>query len=182
LYLARAFAALHGGAITAVSKGSGKGSTFTIRLPIVKDPDAPPRHARDDAVRTGEVAAPARRVLIVDDDLDNAEGLALLCRLAGHEVEVAQDGPTAIEKAKSFHPEVVVLDIGMPGMDGIETCRQLRGLSECPRPFVIAVTGWGLSADYDRTRAAGFDHHLVKPVEPQQLLAMLSASPRPDTV
>jgi two-component system CheB/CheR fusion protein len=181
LYLARAFAALHGGAITAVSKGSGKGSTFTIRLPIVKNPEVPPMHARENSVRTGEVAAPTRRVLIVDDELDNAEGLALLCRLAGHEVEVAQDGPTAIEKAKSFHPEVVVLDIGMPGMDGIETCRQLRDLSG-PRPFVIAVTGWGLSADYDRTRAAGFDHHLVKPVEPQQFLAMLSASPRPDTV
>ena len=106
----------------------------------------------------------------------------MLCRLAGHEVEVAHDGLAAIEKAKIFHPEVVVLDIGLPGMDGLETCRQLRGMGELPRPFVIAVTGWGQSADYDRTRAAGFDHHLVKPVEPQQFLAMLSASPQHDTV
>src|SRR5688572_10927609 len=182
LYLTRAFAALHGGAITALSEAPGRGSTFTIRLPIVTDPEAPRKRAREDAATVGEVAAPARRVLIVDDDHDNAEGLAMLCRLAGHTVEVAHDGPTAIEKAKSFRPEVIALDIGLPGMDGIETCRQLRRLDDVARPFVIAVTGWGQSADYDRTRAAGFDHHLVKPVEPQQFLAMLSASPQHDSV
>jgi len=136
----------------------------------------PPIPAGEVAARL-ESAMPARRVLVVDDDQDNAEGLAMLCRLSGHDVAVAYDGPTAIEKAKSFRPDVVVLDLGLPGMDGIDTCRELRRMTQAPRPVVIAVTGWALSADDDRTRAAGFDHHFVKPVEPQQFLAMLSGAP-----
>ena len=138
--------------------------------------------ASDVVARLDGITAPVRRVLVVDDDQDSAEGLAMLCRQAGHAVDVAHDGPTAIEKAKSFRPEVVVLDIGLPGMDGIDTCRELRRMAQEPRPLVIAVTGWGLSDDYDRTLTAGFDHHLVKPVEPQQFLAMLSGVQSQDTV
>lgn len=177
LYLAREFAARHDGSISAASDGPGSGSTFTIRLPIVTG---------DHPIRPHGEANPAdaptpRRVLVVDDDHDNADGLALLVRLAGHQTEVAHDGPTAIEKAVTFRPEAVILDIGLPGMDGLETCRQLRAMAGSPRPCIIAVTGWGQSADYDRTRAAGFDHHLVKPVEPQRLLALLSTADQRNT-
>jgi PAS domain S-box-containing protein len=179
LYLTRELAARHCGSISAASEGTGRGSSFTIRLPIVTEPAAspPPR----DKAAASPVDAPARasgatrRVLVVDDNHDNADGLAMLVRIAGHEAEIAHDGPTAIEKAKTFRPDVVLLDIGLPGMDGIETCRRLRDIDASRRPFMIAVTGWGQPADYERTRAVGFDHHLVKPVEPQRLLALLSA-------
>jgi PAS domain S-box-containing protein len=179
LYLTRELAARHGGTITAASDGPGQGACFTIRLPILSTPVR--ESTTDEATMVPEAQPPApavpvasRRVLVVDDDPDNAEGLALLIRLSGHEAEIAHDGPGAIEMAKGYQPHVVLLDLGLPGMDGIETCRQLRALDQSPRPFVVAITGWGQPADYERTRAAGFDQHLVKPVEPQRLLDLLA--------
>jgi PAS domain S-box-containing protein len=181
LYLTRELAARHGGTITAASDGPGRGACFTMRLPILSVPER--RLAMNETGLPPEpraAAAPvlARRVLVVDDDHDNAEGLAMLFRLSGHEAEIAHDGPAAIERAKGYGPDVVLLDLGLPGMDGIEACRQLRALDQSPRPFVVAITGWGQPADYERTRAAGFDQHLVKPVEPQRLLDLLAALER----
>jgi CheY-like chemotaxis protein len=114
-----------------------------------------------------------RRVLIVDDDSDSAESLALLLASMGHETRTAHDGLAAIELVRVFQPEAVLLDIGLPGMDGYETCRRMRQEPAGPSLFITAVTGWGQEEDRRRTREAGFDHHVVKPVDPATLMNLL---------
>jgi CheY-like chemotaxis protein len=118
-----------------------------------------------------------RRLLIVDDLKDNADSLAVLMELKGHEVHTAYDGEEAIAAAQQFKPDVVLLDIGMPKMNGYEACRSLREQSWGKGMFLIAVTGWGQEDDFRRTEEAGFDHHMVKPVDPAELLKLL-ASPQ----
>jgi CheY-like chemotaxis protein len=120
-------------------------------------------------------ALPSRRVLVVDDNVDAAESLGLLLRFLGADVEVAHDGPSALERMQPFRPELVLLDIGMPGMDGYEVAARIRALPSNGDVTVIALTGWGQSEDRARSHAAGFDRHLVKPVDIDTLEALLQA-------
>jgi PAS domain S-box-containing protein len=169
LALARRIAELHGGTLQAASEGAGRGAEFTLRLPLTQD-------VALEAPKAREPLAPmvARRVLVVDDNADAAAALDLVLRSLGHETRVAYDGEQALEAAAEFHPDVVLLDIGMPGMDGYEVARRLRGSVEGGALRVVAVTGWGQDADRERSRAAGFDLHLVKPVDPSDLARILS--------
>jgi CheY-like chemotaxis protein len=133
--------------------------------------DAP---AIDDRRAEGD-SPPRLRVLVVDDNVDAAVSLArLLARLYGQEVRVAHDGPEALSLAGEFRPDVVLLDIGLPGMDGNEVARRLRERPECEGTLIVALTGWGQEADVERSRAAGFDHHLVKPANPDAILDLLT--------
>jgi CheY-like chemotaxis protein len=122
--------------------------------------------------------APSRQVLVVDDNRDAAESLAMLLRLLGMEVRVAYSGAEALEILAHYDPEVVLLDIGMPGMDGHEVARRIRGSPRCRHTTLIALTGWGQDEDRQRSRTAGFDHHLVKPADVRTLHALLSAATR----
>ena len=159
LALVRELLALHGGTIRADSAGLGHGSTFTVRLPIA--------HQRAGTAETSEplLVPPARRVLVVDDNVDAAESLAELLETSGHRTRTAHSGSQALEVAAKFHPEVVFLDIGLPGMDGYEVARRLRGDPALREAKLIAVTGWGTAKDKNRAIQAGFDLHLTKPVE-----------------
>jgi CheY-like chemotaxis protein len=118
-------------------------------------------------------AAEGLRVLLVDDNVDGADSLAALVRLAGHDTRVAHDGPGALEAAAAFRPQVVVLDIGLPGLTGYEVARRLRADPDLAGASLVAVTGYGRDEDRERAREAGFDHHLTKPVEFAQLLDLL---------
>ncbi|AJK45937.1 ATP-binding response regulator [Burkholderia plantarii] len=158
LSLARTLTELHGGTIGVSSDGIGHGSRFVVRLPLaVPDEAAAGPDAADAAPR------PQRRVMVVDDSVDGAESMSVLLRILGHEVRTLYDGASAIAAAPMFRPEVVMLDIGLPGMDGYEIARALRGLPATAGALLIALTGYGQESDRQRTRAAGFDHHLVKP-------------------
>jgi PAS domain S-box-containing protein len=174
LGLVRSLVQMHGGSITARSEGVGRGSEFVVRLPALTTPaiSGPPPGRPTDA----RDYRPARhRVLVVDDNEDAARSLArLLVRFHGQDVRVAHDGPSALELAATFRPEVVILDIGMPGMDGYEVARRLRSHPELRWPRLVALTGWGQEGDRQRSREAGFDCHLVKPVDPEALRALLS--------
>ena len=172
LTLVRRLVELHGGRVTAASEGPGLGTEVTLWLPVAAAPAARPEPV---------AAAPGRgerRLLVVDDNLDAAESLALLLRAQGHEVRRAHSGPEALEIARDFMPEVILLDIGLPGMDGYEVARAVRADGVLARCHVIAVTGYGRDEDRRRSSEAGFDHHLVKPVTLAALQAVLALSPR----
>ena len=166
LALARALVGLHGGTITAQSKGRGKGSRFVVCLPRIAAPRARP-------ALSSEEKKPVRRLLLVDDNVDAATSQAALLRYLGHEVEVAYNGEAALEKAQAFRPEIVLLDLGMPGMDGYEVARRLRATREGAGIKLVAQTGWGQEEDRRRTREAGFDAHLAKPVDMAALQRLL---------
>jgi signal transduction histidine kinase len=171
LALVKGLVELHGGSIAAYSAGPGRGSEFVVRLP---EAEATPGATRGDGQERGrgDVAAP-RRVLIADDNVDAAESLAILLRLSGHCVIVAHDGLAALQLAARERPHVVVLDIGMPGMNGYEVARNLRREEWGRGLRLIAVTGWGQDEDKRRAAAAGFDTHLTKPFEPEHLEALV---------
>jgi len=171
LALVRGFVELHGGRVEARSAGPGMGSEFLVRLPLLhQDVQA----AQDE----GRTAGPAvsRRVLVVDDNHDAAASLETLLAHDGHEVRVAHSGPEGLAMAFEFEPEVVLLDIGMPGMNGLEVARELRRRTVGAPVLLIAVTGWGQAQDRDLTREAGFDFHLTKPVDHAELEALLATS------
>jgi CheY-like chemotaxis protein/two-component sensor histidine kinase len=173
LALVKGLVELHGGSIAAHSGGPGLGSEFVVRLPLAGRPAA----AGDESPGPGASPAPSpRRVLIADDNVDAAESLAILLRLSGHSVVVAHDGIAALRLASCERPDVVVLDIGMPGMNGYEVARSLRGEDWGRSLRLIAVTGWGQDEDKRRAAAAGFDTHLTKPFEPEHLEALVGAS------
>ncbi len=177
LTLARSLVEMHGGHISARSAGVGKGSEFTVRLPLAPETvgEASSEPARRDEPRREAVAKP-RRILVVDDNVDAAETLAMLLKLGGHSVEVAHDGATAIGMASESKPELAFLDLGMPGMDGYELARRLRADKALAGMRLVALTGWGQEEDRRRSAEAGFDLHVVKPVEPDMIEKVLSDS------
>jgi PAS domain S-box-containing protein len=162
---------LHGGTVEARSAGERLGSEFVVRLPAL---DAPAAQAGLPAAAT---AAP-RRILVVDDNRDAVDALAMMLRLGGNDVEIAYEGMAALVTAQSFAPDAVVLDIGLPGIDGYEVARRLRVRPETAKALIVAVTGYGQKEDRERSRAAGFDHHLVKPIESDALLTLLGGQGR----
>ncbi|HEX7813193.1 MAG TPA: PAS domain S-box protein [Burkholderiales bacterium] len=176
LALARRLAELHGGILEARSDGENKGSEFTVRIPALAAHKSPDALAAIAAAPTSNPAPPtaSRRILVVDDNVDAATSLILLLQSLGHQTSVAYDGSGALRLAAEFHPDIVLLDIGMPGMDGYEVARRLRQIEQ-PQPMrIVAVTGWGKQEDRMRSRAAGFDLHLVKPVDITDLAQALS--------
>ena len=168
LSIAKALIDLHGGTMAIRDNPAGPGSEFELCLPLA---DAAPRAAVEE---TAPAPMRPQRVLLVDDNVDAARSLAELLRSDGHDARYVANGAKALELAVQWRPEVVLLDIGMPGMDGYEVAQRLRALSAERPPRIIAVTGWGHDADRERSRAAGFDIHLVKPVDPAQLARALA--------
>ncbi len=167
LALVRGLVGLHGGSVHAESQGPDKGSTFVVRLPGVLEGTTPVE------VRPAARAAQPGRVLVVDDNVDAAMTLAEAVRLDGHDVRVAHDGLSALRESAEFTPEVVLLDIGLPGMDGYEVVRRLRELPQTQGALIVALTGFGQDSDRRRAIAAGFDEHLVKPVDLETVTAVL---------
>ena len=161
LALARRLAELHGGTLEAHSEGAGRGAELILRLTAVASASAATARASDAA----STPAVARRVLVVDDNVDAATTLGQLLKSLGHETRVVHDGPSALTAAAEFRPDVVLLDIGMPGMDGYEVARRLQGLKRERKFRIVAITGWGQEADRERAKEAGFDVHVVKPVD-----------------
>ena len=171
LTLVRCLVELHGGTISARSAGLGRGSEFTVRLPVIPAP-AP-------AERDGQVDRQARRgvpkrVLVVEDQADAGDLLGKVLQGWGHEVSIVHDGHAALEAAEGFQPDVILLDIGLPGMDGYEVAARLRARPDMQRTVLIAVTGYGQEEDRDRSQQAGFHRHLVKPVDPPILEELLA--------
>ena len=171
LSLARRIVELHGGAITAESAGIDKGSTFTIRLPRGAAPTTPALGPVEKKPTAPSGAG--RRVLVVDDHVDAARMLQLLLQYEGHETRVAHDGPSALKAVEEFKPEFVFLDIGIPGMNGYEIARRLKSAERPGNLFLVAVTGWGQPSDFERSKEAGFDLHLVKPVDSASVKRLL---------
>ncbi len=171
LTVVRRLVELHGGSITARSEGLGKGSEFTVRLPALSGvPGLGPGE-------TGQQTLPAsagRRVLVVDDNVDAAESVAMLLRLEGHEIRLAYSGPEALQAAEEYRPEVILLDIGLPGMNGYEVARRLRQQPPFQRTLLAAMTGYGQDEDRRRSAEAGFDRHLTKPVDPDTLVRLMA--------
>jgi signal transduction histidine kinase/ActR/RegA family two-component response regulator len=169
LALTKGLVELHGGTIGVRSEGGGRGSVFTVRLPRGEAPaDAP---ARGDGVEPR--AAPARRILVAVDNRDAAESLAALLQLEGHEVTLAYDGADALAAYERVRPQVCLLDIGMPLRTGNEVAAEIRARADGSDATLVAITGWGQDADRTQALAAGFDHHLTKPVDPAQLLRLI---------
>jgi signal transduction histidine kinase/ActR/RegA family two-component response regulator len=174
LALARGLVEMHGGRIEALSEGHGKGSEFVIRLPRslaveVAEPQRPAAEAQKRDARQ-------LRVLVVDDSIDSAESMAIILEMSGHDVRKAHNGPDALSAASEYRPDVVLMDIGMPGMSGHEVAQKMRETASMREVILIAMTGYGRQVDREQSRAAGFDHHLVKPLDFDKLNEVLTAS------
>jgi CheY-like chemotaxis protein len=171
LTLVRTLVEMHGGSVEARSAGLDQGSEFVVRLPLVRvepRPDLPAAPAQP-------AILPSRRVLVVDDNEDAANSMGRLLRLLGAEVAVAHNGYAALEMLSKFQPNVVLLDIGMPGMDGYEVASRIRKQSEWQDLMLIALTGWGQAEDRHRADQAGFNHHLLKPADLDALQNLISS-------
>ena len=171
LALVSSLVEMHGGSVSADSRGLGHGSTFVVRLPIGVSLDAKGDDG-DEAV--GLEALRGMHILIVDDNVDGAQMLALLLKMAGHVTEVAYTGPEALEKAMTFQPDIIFLDIGLPGMSGYQVAQRLRENKGSRNLILVALTGWGTEEDRRQAQEAGFDHHLTKPVDASRLRNLLS--------
>ncbi len=169
LSLVKGLVELHGGKVSAKSEGTDRGSEFLVELPLV-----PPPHA-EAASGDRETATPLqRRVLVADDNADSADSLAMYLELKGSEVQTAYDGEQALAEAERFRPSVMLLDLGMPRLNGYELCRRIRALPWGKGVFIVAMTGWGQDEDRRRTTEAGFDAHLVKPIDLPALMQLLA--------
>ena len=175
LSLAQSLVDMHGGRIAVHSDGPGHGTEFTVHLPLRAAPESAPRGVAP--LHTASIGTTRRRILVVDDNVDGCDTLAALLGLLGFEVETAYDGRRALEREVAFLPHVVLLDVGLPGMNGYEVCAALRARPRGDDLVIIAVTGWGAAADLQRAMDAGVDGHLVKPADMSQL-AQLLALPR----
>jgi two-component system CheB/CheR fusion protein len=171
LTLVRYLVELHGGSVEAHSAGAGQGSEFVVRLPALREP---PRELERAARVEPTRKSAHRRVLVIDDNVDGAEALAVVLRRAGHEVRSAHSGRDALEIARDFRPEVVFLDVGMPGMDGYETAGRLRAMAGLESALLVALTGYGQPSDRRHAHEAGFDEFLVKPATPDAIVALAS--------
>jgi CheY-like chemotaxis protein len=169
LALVKSLVGMHGGSVVASSPGLGRGSEFVVRLPLAR---LPAGEVPAGAPAAGAARAP-RRILVVDDNRDAAESLGVLLEHLGASVTVVHDGPAALAALEAHRPTAVLLDIGMPGMDGYEVARRMRARPGGAALLLIALTGWGQAQDQALSRQAGFDHHLVKPADIEQLQALL---------
>ncbi len=176
LAIVKSLVEMHGGSIQVTSAGPGHGSEFIVRLPAIAEP-RDPGPAGGAAPPDFLDSVPRRRLLVVDDNRDVAQSLAMLLEVAGHEVIVAHDGPEALAAAERTRPQVVLLDITLPGMDGYEVARRLRRLTALERALLVALTGWGQHDDRCRSLEAGFDEHLLKPVSLATLQRLLATVP-----
>jgi CheY-like chemotaxis protein len=177
LTLVKQLVELHGGRVEASSEGVGRGSVFTVRLPLLPGERVPVVPVEAPARR--ETPGGARRVLVVDDNVDAAELLGEVLEMDGHQVTVVHDGMAALERMGAEDPEVIFLDIGLPGMDGYEVARRIRERSDGTGPRLVAVTGYGQASDRQRSREAGFDAHLVKPVELERVRELVADAGEP---
>jgi signal transduction histidine kinase len=183
LIVVRGLVEMHGGVVEACSEGIGRGSVFTVKLPLMPIGEltlkvAPAREVPGTPAAEplpSEAAQPALRILVVDDNQDSAISMTLLLELQGHEVHVAHAGPAALRVASDKKPDVILLDIGMPGMNGYEVAKQLRAQHEFADTLLVAITGYGRASDVKQTQSAGFDYHLVKPVDYEELQAVLAS-------
>jgi PAS domain S-box-containing protein len=176
LSLVRRLVELHGGRVGAFSSGRGQGSTFTVRLPL--RPGTPHARPAETPAAQADGLAPRLRVLVVDDNQDAAESLVALLDILGHAAFVAHDGPQGLRMASEMAPDLVLLDIGLPGMSGYDVARAIRRSDQLPRMVLIALTGWGGQSDQQASQEAGFDQHLTKPVSLEALEQALAAAAR----
>jgi signal transduction histidine kinase/ActR/RegA family two-component response regulator len=172
LHLVRRLLELHGGSVVVHSDGPGRGTEFTVRLPALPASSANVGDAPTETVATR--ARRTRRILVVDDNVDHADSLSMLLSIDGHEVHSAHDGIEALEAAERLRPEVVLLDLGLPRLDGFDTCRRLREQPWGKSLLLVAITGWGQDIDRLKSSEAGFDHHLVKPIDSRALAGLVS--------
>jgi PAS domain S-box-containing protein len=174
LTLVRQLVELHGGSVEASSEGPGRGAEFVVRLPCRPSNEAPTLPKEKATASESQDASEGCRILVVDDNRDSAESMALLLRLSGHETWLAFDGNTAVSLAAEHAPDAVLLDIGLPGMDGYQVASRLRELPQTSHSLLIALTGYGQEEDRQRSRAAGFSEHFVKPVDPESLFRAIA--------
>jgi CheY-like chemotaxis protein len=172
LNLVRGLVEMHGGTVQVQSGGPGKGSEFTVRLPVLLSPNMVQQRSTEDGNDTNPSSA--HRILVVDDNNDGAKSLALLLQAMGHDARTVHDGLEAVEAAAEFRPEVVLLDIGLPRLNGYEVARRIRAQPWSASMVLIAQTGWGQEEDQRRSKEAGFNFHLVKPVDPTDLEKLLA--------
>ena len=175
LSIARGIICLHGGVFSARRDGAGKGSQFVVRLPVASDQVPTPRRCCESSGSHDSRPAQSKRLLVVDDNRDAAETLREVLQAYGYVTQVAYDGLSGLEAAKSFRPDVALVDIGLPAMDGYEVARRIRQLPELCTIRLIAVTGYGQASDRQRSAQAGFDCHLVKPVDLAELRRSINA-------
>jgi len=173
LTLARRLTEMHNGTVEATSDGPGKGSTFTVTLPYTERAQTPTGEVTMENRVNEPFQGKSHRVLVVDDQVDVAQSLKELLSLLGQDTHIAYNGPDALQAAKDFKPELIFLDIGLPGMTGFDVARTLRAHEETPKPRLIAVTGWGDEHNISLAREAGFDRHLTKPVDPLEIERVL---------
>jgi signal transduction histidine kinase/ActR/RegA family two-component response regulator len=176
LHLVKRLVEMHGGSVSAQSAGIGTGSEIIVRLPLVVE--APQPETISPLTSTAPSPVVKRRVLVVDDNVDGAESLAMLLDVCGHETHVAHDGVAAIEAADAVRPDVILLDIGLPKLNGFDVCQRIRQQPWGQNVIIIALTGWGQDVDRRRSHEAGFDHHVVKPVEHNALVELLRSEQR----
>ena len=174
LTVARSMVQLHDGTLTAQSEGLGRGSEFVVTLPLTADVPPDPFASRRDP---DHQASPAHfRIVLIDDNADSNAALGMLLQRSGHEVSASLNGLAGLELVRNVHPQIVLCDIGLTGMDGYAVAARLREEVQDPLPTLIAITGYGQPEDRARALAAGFDHHLVKPVDPEMLLRLINAT------